>query len=328
MKILFVFTGGTIGSTLDGNYISVDAKKPYLLLERYAENEKLPDFDTAEPYTALSEHNTGSELSALIACVRENISSYDGIIITHGTDTLQYTAAALSYAFGSCTPPICLVSSNFPIEHPQANGLANLRAAIAFIRQGGGNGVFVMYQNQTDARVSVHRGTRLLESQAFSDAVFSVHNCPFGWISSENARFLPNPTYHESPDAVKPFAVTDLPASCPQILRIVPYVGFQYPSISQEIRYILHESYHSGTINTRTESARAFFVDAKCRKIPVFLTGVSGGASYASAKDFTELSILPLPPITPIAAFLKLWFCAETGADAKKIMFLPLGGDF
>jgi L-asparaginase len=49
----------------------------------------------------------------LITTVKENLSSdYDGIIVTHGTDTLGYSAAALAYALGNGTVPVCLVSSN------------------------------------------------------------------------------------------------------------------------------------------------------------------------------------------------------------------------
>ena len=134
MKILFLFTGGTIGSTASGDTITTDSKKPYLLLETYKAAYGISfEYDTKEPYTALSENNTGKTLRHLCESVKSHLDGgYDGIVITHGTDTLQYSAAALSYAFADIKIPVCLVSSNLPIEKKGANGIPNLRAAIRF----------------------------------------------------------------------------------------------------------------------------------------------------------------------------------------------------
>jgi len=60
---------------------------------------------------------------------------YDGIIITHGTDTLAYTAAALSFYFNAIKIPILLVSSDYPLDDSKANGLDNFMCAVEFIRQ-------------------------------------------------------------------------------------------------------------------------------------------------------------------------------------------------
>ena len=63
--------------------------------------------------------------------IKEQIESekYDGIIITHGTDTLQYTSAMLGYMFDDVSIPIVLVSSNYVLEDKRANGLINLSKA-------------------------------------------------------------------------------------------------------------------------------------------------------------------------------------------------------
>ena len=108
MKLLFVFTGGTIGSTQKGNVISADSDKPYKLIKAYDEKYRIDfDYDVIEPYTELSENNTGWHISRLVECIKQNLNkNYDGIIVTHGTDTLQYTAAAVGYSFGVSSLPI------------------------------------------------------------------------------------------------------------------------------------------------------------------------------------------------------------------------------
>ena len=152
MKILIVFAGGTIGSTVKGNYISIDTGKPSILMETYKKKYGMDfEYETRTPYMVLSENNTGKNYVDLVNCILDNINDgYDGIIVAHGTDTLQYSASVLTYALGNDTIPICIVSSNYPIEDERANGLQNLHGAINFIRQKAGRGSFVVYKNKQD----------------------------------------------------------------------------------------------------------------------------------------------------------------------------------
>lgn len=143
MNITVIFTGGTIGSSVQQNFISTDSQMPYRLLAMYEAMQKkkgaaIPNFRTEAPYTTLSEYMDGSHLNRLIACVQSLLTTdnpdIDGIIITHGTDTLPYTAAALGMCFAYARIPIILVSSNYILDDPRANGLTNFTAAVAYIR--------------------------------------------------------------------------------------------------------------------------------------------------------------------------------------------------
>ena len=137
MKFGVVFTGGTIGSRVDDSgYISPITETPYLLLEQYREmcrNKKEEiTFVTKKPYTILSENLSGRELEQLISCIGELLKEkeLEGIIVTHGTDTLQYTAATLGYIFSWVKLPIILVSSNYVLDDIRANGLTNFYIVI------------------------------------------------------------------------------------------------------------------------------------------------------------------------------------------------------
>ena len=149
MKILVIFTGGTIGSTVNGEYISTDGKKPYIILERY--NKEYPnsiEWHTDNPYTILSENATIDTYRMLAKSVKAGLDkNYDGIIVTHGSDTLQYSAAFLSLILGDDVAPVMLVSSNYVLEDERANGMDNFGAAVDFIVNHRGKGVFVPYKN-------------------------------------------------------------------------------------------------------------------------------------------------------------------------------------
>jgi len=327
MKLLFIFTGGTIGSTVQCDFISTDSAKPYLLIQAYKERFGLvADYDAIQPYTELSENNTGETIQMLIESVMEQLSAgYDGIIVTHGTDTLQYSAAALAYATAGCDIPICLVSSNRPIEHPQANGLANLHGAIRFIEQVGTPGVWVSYQNPGDV-VKIHRGTRLLGAEAFSEYIRSIYDSYYGWFD-DKFEFQQNETYGEKIDE-QPALCGNVPLNpATHILRIEPYPGMHYPQITTDVNYILHGTFHSGTINTKSETIKDFFLTTHAKGIKTYLVGVSSGISYESTKWFDELYISPLHDISPVAAYVKLWMSSAFGLDVDAIMQKSLAGD-
>lgn len=142
MNITVIFTGGTIGSSVQQDFVSTDAQMPYRLLAMYEAEQKkkgaaIPSFRTQAPYTTLSEYMDGSHLNRLIACVQSLLTTddpdIDGIIVTHGTDTLPFTAAALGMCFAYARIPILLVSSNYILDDPRANGLTNFTAAVDYI---------------------------------------------------------------------------------------------------------------------------------------------------------------------------------------------------
>ena len=100
MKILVIFTGGTIGCVRKGEVLSPDNEQKYMLTQMYLDKYGNVDFDTAEPYTVLSENLEGGHMNLLADCLQSyDLNSYDGIVVTHGTDTLQYTSAFLAYLF-------------------------------------------------------------------------------------------------------------------------------------------------------------------------------------------------------------------------------------
>ena len=317
MKILVLFTGGTIGSTVSGGYISTDCKKSYKLLEMYkASSNKDIDFEQAEPYTLLSENLTGETIFTLGNALKDNINKgYDGIIITHGTDTIQYSAAALSYFLPDLSIPVLLVSSNYVLDDKKNNGIANFSASVDFIETLAGKGIFVPYQN-SDGITYIHKGTRLLPHLPYSDNLYSIDNQYYA-IASENKIEI-NKKYVSSKEN------HDIKFALPQswnsdILRIYPYPGMQYPDLSSKPKAILIDSYHSGTICSLTPGIEEFFTKASSMNIPIFLAGAKDGPAYDSVKLWEKYHINTLPAASPIAMYIKLWMAIDSD-NLKDIM--------
>lgn len=317
LNILVIFTGGTIGSTKQDNWISTDSQKNHALIEKYQENaHRSVAFTCTNPFTLLSEDMTGESLHQLGAFVLENISrEYDGIIITHGSDTIQYSAAMLSYALGNIPFPVLFVCSNYVLDDPRANGLANFTAAVDFIAASAGNGVFVPYRN-ADENVYIHQGTRILPHLPYRDNLVSILDQYYGMMES-NGHFHPNPNNQTGDN--NSCALSLPPQANSHILRLWPYPGSVYPMLTEPYpAAILLDTYHSGTLCSATPGMKDFFTQAWKLQIPVFLTGANIEADYDSVKAWNELHIVTLPQASPIAMYMKLWMLLSTFPDIDR----------
>jgi len=174
-NILVVFTGGTIGSIATDGTINTEGNTSFKLIrlfQQHYENHQQIHFDTIQPLQILSENLAPDAWKILIDAIEAaRPDQYDGIIITHGTDTLAYTACALSFYFNAAKVPMLLVSSDYPLEHPQANGLENFICAVEFVLQINKAGVFAPYRNQQQT-TQLHQGTRLACSLQLSGDFF------------------------------------------------------------------------------------------------------------------------------------------------------------
>lgn len=187
MKIYVVFTGGTIGSSVSGGVISPADSSKSVLLENYiALHGNDVSFETAAPYFALSENLCAENLNSLVRCVC-GIAENGGekIIVCHGTDTLQFSAAALSYALAGTKACAVLVSANYPLSDSRSNGFANFEAAVDFLKNNNSRGVRVSYKNIGDECAGILDAAHLLtypEGSAFlaEKGYFALDNENFG----------------------------------------------------------------------------------------------------------------------------------------------------
>ena len=324
MKILVVFTGGTIGSAVADGWISPASEMKYLLIEKYREitGDDMP-FDSLTPYTILSENLCAENINSLIKCVSENINKYDGIIITHGTDTLQYSAAALAYAFGCNCNPVVLVSSNYPIEDERANGIYNFIGAVNFIKSQSGRGVFVSYKNGTE-NTQFHVATRMLSHNECSDEIHSYDAHSYAFFDGEKVVLNPDCQYENTDTCIKDCFYEENS----RVLVINAFPGDSYEYNLSGFRAVIIKPYHTGALNTKSDHLRDFCKYAKEQGIPVFVTGVYGGVTYESIKPYEEMGLNVLPLCSFPAMYMKLWLVLRSCATSIDFMFDNIANEF
>ncbi|MBP0966511.1 MAG: asparaginase, partial [Oscillospiraceae bacterium] len=152
MRIALILTGGTICSRTgeDGARRS-DAESALSVLEqhyRLANPYSSVQFLTRIPLNRLSEDLTPDDWCTLLRSVATlDLEKLDGIIIAHGTDTLEQTAAMLSAALCGIHIPVILVSAIAPLSDPMTNGHVNFEAAVRLICRRLSGGVWFVYRN-------------------------------------------------------------------------------------------------------------------------------------------------------------------------------------
>ncbi len=341
MKILVIHLGGTISCDIINGVLSPvsDITGEF---RRIAKEVKDVRFYHRRRKPFLSEYLDGAHLTKIGNEVEKAITGnlYDGIILTHGSDTVAYTAAALSYAVGCSSIPVVLVCSELPLSDERSSAPINLRAAVSLIRSGVAKGVFTVYKN-SDAEATVFRGSRLLNYRTYESAL----NCAgeaYGKVVFEKAErrilgikqisnapvignFIKNTNYRESSDSLSPLKLK-LRKCCP-VLNLKVYPGMLYPHPPISCKAVILSSYHSGTVNTRSAEAVRFSKLCKLRKIPVFIDGIGANADYESMLAYDNLGFKRLPPLSsPVAMLIKAWLLISNGESLDKLD-LPLGGD-
>jgi L-asparaginase len=312
MKILVIFTGGTIGSSVNGNYISPDKSAKYKLIESYKEKfgEDI-EFVTKEPYTILSENLGGVYLTKLIKSVQEALlenldDELGGIIVTHGTDTLQYSAATLSIALGKTDIPVILVSANYPLDDERSNGTNNFIAAVEYISKVRRGGVYVSYQN-TGGFANVFDAGTLLRHDIYSDELKSLRSVSTGnctnSVSAENRVNNVRAEKHTSKEKYSAISLSD--TSPVKMIIVYPGMSFEIPG--EDIKKILFVPYHSGTLPTDSPKLLEFCGKMREKNVEMYICGVPEGPQYETAKLYGELGIYVLGRGTDIYWYMKLW---------------------
>lgn len=170
-KVLFIAMGGTIASEITEDGLQPELT-PQALLDKVPAIESLAIVDSIE-LTSLDSTNITPEHWVLAAkTVEENYDAYDGFVISHGTDTMAYTAAGLSYLIQNSHKPIVLTGAQNPINYENTDSKVNLFDAFICATTETLAGVFLVFNGE------LILGTRARKTKTKNYRAFSSINYP------------------------------------------------------------------------------------------------------------------------------------------------------
>lgn len=170
-KILMIGTGGTIASkpSSDGLTPDLDSKQ---LIDSIPSIPHICDVDCTQAFSLDSTNVRPEHWLILAEIITENYDRYDGFVITHGTDTMAYTAAGLSYLIQNSKKPIVLTGAQKPIGEEITDAKRNIIDALIYAVDEGSHGVVVVFSG------AVICGTRARKNYSKRFMAFGSINFP------------------------------------------------------------------------------------------------------------------------------------------------------
>ena len=170
-KVLMLGTGGTIASGMTQSGL-IPVLSTQELVEKVPEISELCDVTCRQLFSIDSTNITPAHWLSIAEAIRESYDDFDGFVIAHGTDTMAYTAAALSYLIQDSEKPIVLTGSQQPMASPFTDAKLNLYQSVLYAADEASRDVNVVFSGKVIA------GTRAHKQRTMSFNAFMSMNYP------------------------------------------------------------------------------------------------------------------------------------------------------
>ena len=335
-RVLLLGTGGTIASRVDYRtgavHPAVGSADLYALVPELSE---IADVEPEILFNVFSENIEPPHWSKLAVRVAKAVSQgYRGVVVTHGTDTLGYTAAALSFALSGIPIPVVLTAAQRSSDRPSSDAPLNLVGSVSVAAQAGFSGVYVaMHHSESDEDIGVHRGPRVRKNHTSRRDAFVSVGVPLAAVWNRRGIHEVGPDLPRRGTA-KQFAAKPKFDGNVALLKFYPGMPSSLVVALKRLkmRGLVIEGTGLGHISSGDISAVRGFVKAG-GMVCVTSQCINGRVDlnvYDTGRDLAGAGALPLEDMLPETALVKaMWALANTGsvAEAKKVMVTDLVGE-
>jgi L-asparaginase len=327
-RVLIIYTGGTIGMVKDhhtGALVAFDFDR---LADQVPELKRLDVELTAKSFATpvdSSEMNPDlwKELAEMIA---DNYAAFDGFVVLHGSDTMSYTASALSFMLQGLTKPIILTGSQLPIGTIRTDGKENLITAIEIAGLKDQTGAAVVQEVAIYFEYSLYRGNRTTKVSASEFEAFKSGNYPELAVAGVTIRFNSGALYRT---VKKTFEVNTEMCRPLALIKLFPGIPFHlYASLIEqaELKGLLIETYGAGNGPVDVEFIRLLEQFMNRGGLVVNITQCISGSveqgKYQTSSQFLKLGVIGGGELTTEAAVTKLMHISalQVSVDEKRRM--------
>jgi glutamyl-tRNA(Gln) amidotransferase subunit D len=336
-KVVILSTGGTIASRVDYRTGAVrsalSASDLYGVVPELADTARVK---TEIVFSIYSENLTQKHWSQLAQTVAEHIKQgADGVVIPHGTDTMAYTAAALSFALQNLPVPVILVGAQRSSDRPSSDAATNLIAAVQAATRGPFAEVgLAMHETLSDTAIAISRGTKVRKCHTSRRDTFRpVNATPIARVRDQEIIMLTED--YQKRDARKKLVLKPEFSEEVALVKFYPgldpavidwYVEKGFKGILLEGSGLGHVSkYCFDAIRNAVEHGVVVALASQC------IWGRVNMNVYDTGRDLLTLGVIPLDDMFPETALVKLmWSLGQTSdpAEAKKLLKTNIAGEF
>ncbi len=320
-KLSLIGTGGTIASRVD--YIT-GAVKPVMdaaFLRESVSNISKYNLDINLLEAVLSENLVPKDWIRIARSVNSALKKNDGAVILHGTDTMSYTASALSFMFQNLSGPVVFAGSQRSPDRPSSDAFLNLEAALEFAASDFGEVAIAMHENSSDSTISLHRAVRSRKMHTSRrDAFRSVGTTPMGNYENGETRISPNAKHRDEKTVLmdkleeKVALVYFHPALRPE----------DFVAMTENKRAVVIMGTGLGHAGTRLYPA---IKEIASRGDHVLMTsqclyGSTNMNVYATGRELQALGVTPLSSMLPEVAMIKSMFVLGNYGDDEFVQLM------
>ena len=336
-RVTIISTGGTIASRVD---YRTGAVRPAIsasdLYSIVPELSEMATIDTEILFSAFSEDLTPRHWAETAKTVAKHIEKgAQGIVITHGTDTMGYTAAALSFALQNLPVPVVLVGAQRSEDRPSSDAAENLIGAVQCAATAPFAEVVVaMHQTISDEAVAIHRGTKVRKLHTSRRDAFKTVNAELlarvlnGKVvmltddftpRRDDRRLVLKPEFEEKVALIKFY-----PGMNPKIINW--HVEEGYRGIILEgtgLGHVRRKCFPS--IRKAIENDVIVAMTSQC------IWGRVNMNVYANGRDLLSIGVIPLGDMLAETALVKLmWILGQTRdlEEAKNLLTKNIAHEF
>ncbi|MFY0689433.1 MAG: asparaginase [Cyclobacteriaceae bacterium] len=334
VSILIIYTGGTVGMSYDEDGSLAPFNFGKVL-------EHIPEMSSLElkltvisfPVPLDSSNINVQDWKDLGRIVYDNYDQYDGFVILHGTDTMAYTASALSYMLTNLSKPVIFTGAQIPIGQIRSDARENLITALEIASEHDENGPVVrevcIYFN-----FMLLRGNRAQKVRSSTFAAFESENYP---VLAESGIMIEYFRTHFLPEQHKSLRLRDKFDSNVAIMKIFPGMTAEIVTSilsTPNLKGVVLETYGSGNTCNQAWFLRRLQDAVKGGIVLFNVSQCSGGeviqGRYETSKKLSEIGVVSGGDITTEAAITKLMFLLGNEEKLQKVrdkLAIPINGE-
>ncbi len=335
--VVIMSTGGTIASRVD--YRTGAVRSAMSASDLYGVVPELADIARVETeivFSIYSENLCPQDWTVLAEKVAQRIEEgVDGVVIAHGTDTMAYTSAALSFALQNLPFPVILVGAQRSSDRPSSDAATNLIGAV----KAAGEAPFAevglaMHETVSDVATVIHRGVKVRKCHTSRRDTFkSINGFPIAMV--QNLQITMNGSSYQKRDPKRKLVLK--PKFCEKVALVKFHPGLDPAVIDfyvdQDFRGILLEGSGLGHVSKFCFEAikRAISKGVVVALTSQCIWGRVNMNVYDTGRDLQSFGVVPLEDMFPETGLVKLmWVLGQTDdpKEAIKLLKANFAGEY